>query len=49
MKYKNKQIAQLKQFEKIITIEDHLIDCGFGSWIRESMNNHDLKTKIINI
>ena len=25
------------KFNEIITVEDHLLDCGFGSWLRESI------------
>ena len=28
-------------------LEDHLEDGGFGSWIKESINNTNIKTKII--
>jgi transketolase len=46
--HKSKKIQSdyLNQFDKIITIEDHLIDCGFGSWIRESIFDNELHKKI---
>ena len=28
-------------------MEDHLEDGGFGSWIKESLNNKEIKTYII--
>jgi transketolase len=38
MKYKNTQIAQVGNYEKIMTVEDHLYDGGFGSWMLEATN-----------
>ncbi len=35
--FKALQQEQIDQFNEIITIEDHLLDCGFGSWLRESI------------
>jgi transketolase len=31
------QPAQLASFDRVVTMEDHLIDGGFGSWMRESI------------
>ena len=46
MNYLNLQSKFIEQFEEIITIEDHLISGGFGSWMRESLNSADqLKIK----
>jgi len=36
-KYKEFQQQQLSKHNKIITIEDHLLSGGFGSWMRESI------------
>lgn len=42
--YKKTQAKMFKKFKHIITIEDHLLDAGFGSWIREAAgNNFNLK------
>lgn len=30
--------AQLSNFKSVVTVEDHLLDGGFGSWVREAMN-----------
>ena len=38
-KYKKIQFKQILKYDKIITIEDHLLSGGFGSWIRESIIN----------
>ncbi len=46
MKYKKAQLSQIKKWDKIIVLEDHLEDGGFGSWIKESINNK-IKTHII--
>jgi transketolase len=36
MKTKGAQAQQVEAFESIITVEDHLMDGGFGSWLLES-------------
>lgn len=46
MSSKSIQDEQLDQFEKVITIEDHLLDGGFGSWLLESANGIN-RSKII--
>jgi transketolase len=35
--FKALQQEQIDKFNEIITVEDHLLDCGFGSWLRESI------------
>lgn len=35
--FKALQQEQVNKFNEIVTIEDHLLDCGFGSWLRESI------------
>ena len=50
MKSKNLQMNQLLRIDSLVTIEDHLQDGGFGSWLVESII-HDYKSmnlKIIN-
>jgi transketolase len=47
-KFKELQQTQIDMFEEIITVEDHLLDCGFGSWIRESITNSESQMKITN-
>ena len=47
MKYKKEQFNQIKKWNKIVILEDHLEDGGFGSWIKESLNNKEIKTYII--
>lgn len=42
------QQKQINKFDEIITIEDHLLDCGFGSWLRESIVQLDSHTKVKN-
>lgn len=39
MKAKAVQIRQLEDVVQLITVEDHLIDSGFGSWLLESVSN----------
>jgi transketolase len=38
MKAKTIQPAQLVDFDSVVTLEDHLTDGGFGSWLLESSN-----------
>lgn len=41
---KNSQSRQLRLYDDVITLEDHLIDGGFGSWMLESRAlNQDIK------
>lgn len=47
-KYKASQQDQLNNFEEIITFEDHLLDGGFGSWLRESITISSTHLKVIN-
>lgn len=49
MKYKNQQIENLKKYKKVITIENHLQDGGFGSWLSEALtkNKNRIKTQIV--
>ena len=37
MRVKAMQERQIKNFSTIVTVEDHLIDGGFGSWLLESV------------
>jgi transketolase len=37
MRYKSMQALQAKRYKHIITIEDHLADAGFGSWMCEAL------------
>jgi len=46
MKSKNKVKNIIKKFDEVITIEDHFYDGGFGSWIKECINNTKIKTTI---
>ncbi|MDC0426569.1 hypothetical protein OAM08_01090 [Pelagibacteraceae bacterium] len=46
MKYKEMQIKQARKCKKIIIIEDHLQDGGFGSWFNEAIADSNIKTKI---
>lgn len=47
MKSKIKQYESIKKYQKIIAVEDHFQDGGFQSWLNESTNNKNCKTKII--
>lgn len=37
MKSKALQPAQVSRIQKLVTVEDHLVDGGFGSWLLESL------------
>ena len=37
MKSKRSQFKKIKKYNNIITIENHLQDGGFGSWLNESL------------
>jgi len=39
MKYKEQQLENILSYDSVITIEDHLLDAGFGSWMLESLSN----------
>jgi transketolase len=47
MKYKKFQYNFLRKFKKIFVVEDHFQDGGFQSWLNESLNKKNCKTKII--
>ena len=36
MQTKYIQAEQIEKFERVITVEDHLMDGGFGSWLLEA-------------
>ena len=40
MASKADQFAQCREFDEIITVEDHLHDGGFGSWLSEALSRH---------
>lgn len=48
-KFKHLQQHQIDEFDEIITIEDHLIDGGFGSWLRECVTKSISHLKIENM
>lgn len=41
MTYKPRQAEMVGQYDRVITMEDHLADGGFGSWLCESVNGKD--------
>ena len=47
--YKSLQQEQLDKFNHVVTVEDHLSDCGFGSWLRESVTDMKSHEKIKNL
>ena len=50
MACKSSQPEQVARFSNVITLENHLHDAGFGSWLMESLSeNRELRARIINI
>ena len=47
MQSKKKQYNLVKNYKKIVVVEDHFQDGGFQSWLNEGMNNKICNTKII--
>lgn len=43
MKTKLSQPAQAARWKAIVTLEDHLTDGGFGSWVRESLGESGIR------
>lgn len=37
MRCKSSQVGQVAAWEQVVTLEDHLVDGGFGSWLMESV------------
>lgn len=47
MATKELQADQVALYESVLTVEDHLADCGFGSWLRESLGDQaDLQSRV---
>jgi transketolase len=47
MDLKEMQVELIQKHSRIITVEDHLMDAGFGSWLLEAASiNHDMAAKI---
>ncbi|KXU29325.1 transketolase [Sphingobium sp. 22B] len=46
MSAKTLQPAQLARFERVTTLEDHLADGGFGSWLMESVAGTPIAARI---
>lgn len=47
MAWKSGQVNQVKKWRHIITVEDHLADAGFGSWLRESLEKEPILMGLI--
>jgi len=47
MKFKKSQYNFIKNYKKVLIVEDHFQDGGFQSWISESINKKKCKTNII--
>jgi transketolase len=48
-RFKSVQQSQIDKFNIILTVEDHLFDCGFGSWLREAIVNPEAHMKLSNM
>jgi transketolase len=40
------EVAQLENIQNLVSIEDHLLDGGFGSWFNEAISKYSLKNEI---
>jgi transketolase len=49
LNFKDKQYQYLSQWSEVVTLEDHLLDCGFGSWVLESANKHKPQISFLNL
>ena len=49
MKYKKRQLEQIQNHNELTTIEDHLQDGGFGSWMAESIINSNNKNELLKL
>ena len=47
MRYKKLQYNFIKKFDKLFVVEDHFQDGGFQSWLNESLNKKNYKTKLV--
>jgi deoxyxylulose-5-phosphate synthase len=47
MKYKKYQYYYIRKYKEVVVVEDHFQDGGFQSWINESLDKKDHKTKIL--
>lgn len=47
MNSKQNQLEFAQNWELISTVEEHLIDCGFGSWFSEALNQYELKLPVV--
>ena len=46
MKIKNNFFKSIKNVKKIVTVEDHFQDGGFGSWVNEVLNKYQSNIKL---
>ena len=48
MKFREYILPFVERFDSVVTLEDHLMDCGFGSWVLECLisSSHIAKIKV---
>ncbi|WP_024304071.1 transketolase family protein [Pseudogulbenkiania sp. MAI-1] len=46
MQSKTRQVEQLAAWDEVITVEDHIVDGGFGSWLAETATMGRVQTQI---
>jgi transketolase len=46
MRAKASQPAQAGAYDVVTTLEDHLVDGGFGSWLMESLSRANCHTRV---
>lgn len=47
MRYKAQQLREAERFQQLVTVEDHLADAGFGSWLREALHTGDSRCRVL--
>jgi transketolase len=47
MRCKAGQVDQARRFREVLTLEDHLLDAGFGSWLMEALAQGACTTRVV--
>ncbi len=47
MRWKSNQTANVKALKELATLEDHLLDGGFGSWMMEALADKTAETRVL--
>jgi len=47
MRYKDLQPGAVAAFSQVVTVEDHIADAGFGSWLREALHSRESDCRVL--